>query len=148
MPLIDRLEYDIREALKGGEKQKLTALRGLKSALKYKQIDLKRDLTDEEILDVLSGAAKKIRDSIEQFGKAGRSDLVEKEEFELKLVCEYLPKPLSDKELSELVQAAIDESGADSPRQMGMVMKILMPKVKGRSDRKQVSRIVSEKLAK
>jgi len=96
----------------------------------------------------LNSAAKKRRESIEQYSRAGRDDLVEQESFELKVIISYLPEQLGEEELRRLIKAAIEETGADSPRSIGLVMKALMPKIKGRADGKQVNRLVTELLAK
>ena len=147
MSIPDRIDQDIIEALKGGKKDLLTVLRGLKSDLKYKQISTKKAITDELALEVLASAAKKRRESIEQFHKGGRDDLVKKEEFELGVITGYLPEKLTEEKLRELAQAAIDEVGAESPRQIGQVMKVLVPKVKGRADGKLVNKLITELLA-
>jgi len=148
MSIFEQIDKDIIKALKGGDKARLTVLRGLKSDLKYKQIDSGEELTDEKALEVLSSAAKRRRDSIEQFRQGGRDDLVQQEESELEIITAYLPKQLSEDELRQLAEAAIAEVGADSPKQMGLVMKALMPKVKGKADGKMLSRLILELLAK
>lgn len=148
MTLIEKIDEDLIKALKAGEKQKATVLRGLKSDFKYKKIDIGRDLTDEDCVEVISTVAKKIKDSIEQFGKAGRVDLVEKEESELKIIQQYLPQQLGEQELKAIIQDAIRETGASSPQQMGLVMKAIMPKIKGRADGKLASKLTAELLAK
>jgi hypothetical protein len=148
MAIIDHIDQDLKEALKGGNKQKVTVLRGLKSDIKYRQIELKEELTDEQVTEVLASSAKKRRESIEQYAAAGRQDLVDKEKFELDVIQEYLPEQLSEDELRTLVTGAIAESGAASPKDMGKVMKILMPKIKGKADGKLVNKLVSEILAK
>jgi len=148
MSIIEQIDQDTIKALKGGDKARLTVLRGLKSALKYKQIDGGEELTDEKAVEVLSTAAKQRRDSIEQFRQGGRVDLVQQEESELVIITAYLPKQLSVDELRQLAQAAIAEVGADSPKQMGLVMKALMPKVKGKADGKMLSKLISDLIAK
>ena len=148
MSLIEQIDKDTVVAMKAGEKDKVTVLRGLKSDLKYKQIELGKDLTDQQVVEVLSSAAKKRRDSIEQFEKGGRDDLVKKEQAELEIINSYLPKQLGENELSGLIEAAIEESGANSPQKIGLVMKLLMPKIKGKADGKLVNKMVLEKLAK
>ncbi len=148
MTLIEKIDEDLIKALKAGEKHKATVLRGLKSDFKYKKIDIGRDLTDEDCVEVISTVAKKIKDSIEQFGKAGRGDLVEKEEGELKIIQQYLPQQLGEQELKAIIQDAIKETGATSPQQMGLVMKAIMPKIKGRADGKLASKLTAELLAK
>ena len=149
MSLIERIDQDVKEAMKAGQKDKLTVLRGLKSDIKYKQIELTAaSMTDEQVIAVLSTAAKKRRESIEQYRLGKREDLAHKEEFELGVISGYLPQQLSEEKLRELIREAISETGADSPQKMGLVMKALMPKVKGQADGKLVSRLVSEFLAK
>lgn len=148
MSIIEKLETELIKALKSGEKEKVVVLRGLKSDIKYKKIDKGEELTDEEVIDVLSVNTKKIRDSIEQFGKGGREDLVIKEKAALKIISEYLPEQIGEEELRGIVKQAVEESGAESPQQMGLVMKIVMPKIKGRADGKLVSKLAVEFLAK
>ena len=136
------------EALKAGEKERLTVLRGLKSVLKYARLDKGEDLTDDDVITCLPSQAKKARDSIEQFDKGGRQDLVDHEKFGLAIINEYLPQQLSEDELREIVKAAVEESGAESPKDMGKIMGLVMPKVKGRADGKQVNKLAMEFLAK
>lgn len=147
MSLVEQIDKDIIKALKGGDKLSLTVLRGLKSDFKYKQIASREPIGDEQAIEVLSSAAKRRRDSIEQFGRGGRDDLVKQEESELALITAYLPKQLSEEELRQMAQVAIDDIGADSPKQMGQVMKIMMPQVKGRADGKMISKLIAELLA-
>ena len=148
MSLESRIDQDLKEALKAGEKTKLTVLRGLKSDIKYKRIDKGEDLTDDDVIAVLSTCVKKVRDSIEQFTRGGRDDLVKKEQFELSIIQSYLPEQLSEEKIREIVAAAIAESGADSPAKIGLVMKIVMPQLKGRADGKMVNKLAMEMLAK
>jgi hypothetical protein len=148
MSLFDKINQDMIEALKSGEKNRLTVLRGLKSVLKYARLDKGEDLTDQETIASLSSQAKRARDSIEQFGKGGREDLVAKEESELAIINSYLPQQLSEDEVRNLVEAAIKESGAESPRDMGKIMQLVMPQVKGRADGKMVNKLALEVLAK
>ncbi len=148
MSLVERIDQDIKEALKSGQKDKLTVLRGLKSDIKYKQIDNGAPLDDAQVIAVLSTCAKKRRESIEQYGLAGRTDLADKETSELEIISSYLPQQLSEDRLRQLIVESISESGADSPQKMGLVMKVLMPKIKGQADGKLVNRLVTELLAK
>jgi uncharacterized protein YqeY len=148
MSIFEQVDKDMMKALKGGDKVRLTVLRGLKSDLKYKKIEVGADLTDEQALETLASAAKKRRESIEQFRAGGREDLVKNEEFELEVISSYLPKQLTEEELRQMAESAIKEVGADSPKQMGLVMKALMPKVRGRADGKLVNKLISELLAK
>jgi len=146
MNLKERIDQDMRQAQKSGEKLKLSLTRLLKSDIRYKEIDKGKELSDEEVLEVLTSAAKKHRDSIEQFRKGGREDLVKQEEDELKLILGYMPEQLSTEELGKLVEEAITEVRAESEKDIGKVMKVLMPKVKGKADGKAVSLLVSSRL--
>lgn len=141
MSLYKKIEENIIKALKAGEKEKLLVLRSLKSDLKYKQIDIGKELTDDDCIAVFNSALKKRNDSIEQFKSANRDDLVKSEEFGAAIIKEYLPEPLSDDELTSLVKAAIAESGADSPQKIGLIMKVVIPQVKGRADGKRIKDI-------
>ena len=146
MTLKERIDQDMRMAQKSGEKLKLSLTRLLKSDIGYKEIEKGKELSDEEVLEVLTSSAKKHRDSIEQFRKGGREDLVKQEEDELKLILGYMPEQLGTEELGKLVEEAITETGAEGEKDMGKVMKVLMPKVKGRADGKAVSLLVSSRL--
>lgn len=148
MTLIERVDSDIKEALKAGDKERLVVLRGLKSDFKYRQIELGSPLTDEQVIAVLSTAAKKRRESVDQFRAGGRADLADKEERELAIIQGYLPQQLTEERLRQIIAEAIAESGADSPQKMGLVMKVLMPKIKGQADGKLVNKLVTEMLAK
>lgn len=147
MSLLDKISQDLTVAQKKRDTIRLSTLRMLKSDLKYKQIEKKSSLAEEEELVVLSSAVKKHKDSIEHFKQAQRNDLVAQEEAELNIILEYLPKQLSEEELTNLVEQAIQEAGAVSKADLGKVMKILMPKVRGRSDGKVVSSLVTAKLS-
>ena len=148
MSLEDRINTDLIKALKAGDKDRVTVLRGLKSDLKYAKIDKKGDLTEADEIAAMSSAAKKRRESIEQYQNANRPDLAEKEKRELEVIQDYLPKQLSEDEVRQLVKAAIDETGAESPQQIGLVMKAVMPKLKGQADGKMVNKLAMEILAK
>lgn len=147
MTLFERLDREIVEALKAGQKDRLTALRGLKSDIKYYLINNHAEPTDEVVQMVLTGCAKKRRESIEEYRKGGREELAVKEESELAIIQTYLPEPLGEERLREIIKQAIAESGADSPAKMGLVMKVLMPRVKGLADGRLVQKLVSEMLA-
>lgn len=147
MSLIERIDSDLKEALKTGQKERLTVLRGLKSDIKYKQIELGQAPSDVDVIGVLTTNAKRRRESIEQFRAGGREDLATKEEFELGIIAAYLPEQMSEDRLRQIIAETISETGADSPQKMGLVMKALMPKIKGQADGKLVSRLVTEMLA-
>ena len=147
MTIIERIDKDTIEALKAGDKFKTTVLRGLKSDIKYAILDHPDSFGDPETIKVLSSCAKKRRDSIEQFTNGNRPDLAEKEQKELAIIEAYLPAQLSEDKLREIVSAAITEVGATTPKDMGKIMKVVMPKVQGQADGKQVNKLVMEILA-
>ena len=137
-----RLNEEMVIAAKSKDKIRLSAIRMLKSGLHNKEINLMRPLNESEILQVLSSMIKQRKDSIEQFAKGGRTDLVEKEEAELKVIQEFMPAQMSEDEVDALIKKTIKEAGAVSVKDMGKVMKILMPKLTGTADGK----IVGEKV--
>ena len=147
MSLLETLNSDLIVALKKGDKVRVEVIRGLKSDIKYKEIDKREPLTEEDVLGVLVAAAKRRRDSIEQFQKGGRDDLVKKESGELEIITSYLPQQLSDEELQGIVGATLLEIGAKTPADLGKAMKEIMPKVKGRADGNRVRQMIAQKLS-
>ncbi|MBT2754679.1 GatB/YqeY domain-containing protein [Mesobacillus foraminis] len=148
MSLLERLNKDIVQAMKNKEKDKLTSIRMLKSSLQNEAIKLgKQDLSEEEELTVLSRELKQRKDSLQEFEKAGREDLVEKLRNELSHVEVYMPKQLSEDELTEIVKESITETGASSKADMGRVMAAIMPKVKGKADGSLVNKLVQQHLS-
>ncbi len=147
MGLKEQIDQELKEAIKAKAERKLSALRLLKTAIRRAEVEKMRELSEEEILAIIADEAKKRREAIEQFSQGGREDLALQEKEELAILEAYLPKPLSREEIEEMARQAIKEVGATSPRQMGQVMKILMPRVKGRADGALVSKIVQELLA-
>ncbi len=123
-------------AAKAKDKIRLSAVRMLKTALHNKEIDLMRPLNETETMQILSGLVKQRKDSIEQFAKGGRVDLVEKEEAELKILQEFMPAQMSDEDVEGIIRKAIAEVGAVSVKDMGKVMKVLMPEITGKADGK------------
>lgn len=154
MGLRARLDADLKEALKAGEKIRASAIRMLLAAVKTREVaedrrgDRRAPLPDPEVLQVIASACKQRRDSIEQFRAGGRQDLVEKETAELAVLEAYLPRALTPEELRAAVAEAIRETGATSPRDMGKVMSRLMSELAGRADGKLVSELVREALGK
>lgn len=146
MSLINRLSDEMKQAMKSQDKFKLSVIRMVRSSIKNLEIDKRRDLTEEEVLDVLSREIKQRRDSLQEFEKAGRDDLVENLKAEINILTEYLPEQLTEEEIKEIVQQTIQEVEASSKADMGKVMGALMPKVKGRSDGKVVNQIVQQLL--
>jgi uncharacterized protein YqeY len=144
---MERVNSDLVSAMKAGDKERATALRGLKSAVKYREIDKGDELTDDDVISVLSSVAKKHRDSIELYEKGGRDDLVREEKAQLEVAMAYMPKQLETAEIEKEVDDTIAEIGASGPSDIGKVMKGIMPKLKGRADGKLVKEIVSRKLS-
>ncbi|WP_050180926.1 GatB/YqeY domain-containing protein [Domibacillus robiginosus] len=148
MSLLGRLNDEMKQAMKNKEKEKLTVIRMLKAALQNESIKAGgRDLTEEEELTVLSREVKQRKDSLHEFEKAGREDLVAKIQTELTYVNEYMPEQLSEEEVSAIVDKTIADTGASAKSDMGKVMAALMPQVKGKADGSLVNRLVQEKLS-
>jgi uncharacterized protein YqeY len=135
------------QAVKARDSARLGVIRFIRSEAKNREIELGRRLDDEDVVDVLSRIAKKHREAIEQFERGGRPDLVEKEQAQLSIIGEYLPASLGAAELDALVTEAIAEVGASGPKDIGQVMKTLMPKVRGRADGRAINDLVRSKLA-
>ena len=139
MSLLKKLDEDLITALKKSDKLKLSVLRMAKAAVKNQQIDKGRELQDEEILAIFSTLAKQRRESIEQFLKGGRDDLVQQETLELAILQSYMPAQLSAEEIDDMILQAIKESSAKNEGDMGKVMKMLAPRIKGVADGKWVN---------
>ncbi len=149
MSLLTTIQNDLVAAQKNKEELKVSTLRFLLSSVKNREIELRpagKTLDDEEVLSVISKQIKQRRESIVEFEKGNRPDLVEKETAELKILESYLPEQFAEEEVKKLVEEAINESGAASIADMGKVMALLMPKVKGKADGSLVSRLVKDKL--
>lgn len=147
MTLKEKVDHEMVRALKAKDKTRLSALRMLKSGLHNREIDLKRELGEAEFLQLVASMVKQRKDSIEQFEKGGRTDLVEKENAELMVIEEFLPSQLSEADIDAAIKEAIREVGAAGIRDMGKVMKFLMPKVTGRADGKVVGDKVKARLS-
>lgn len=142
-----QVEQDMIQAAKARDKVRLSALRLIKTAMHNREIDLKRELNEPEILQLLSGMVKQRRDSIEQFAKGGRADLVAQEEAELAIIQSFMPQQLSREEIEAEIEKAVGEAGASSVKDMGKVMKVLIPRITGKADGKMVGDLVKAKLA-
>lgn len=147
MTMKKQVEQDMIQAAKDRDKIRLSALRLIKTAMHNREIDLKRELNEPELLQLLSGMVKQRRDSIEQFAKGGRADLVAQEEAELAIIQSYMPKQLSREEIEAEIDKAVGEAGALSVKDMGKVMKVLMPRITGKADGKLVGDLVKARLA-
>lgn len=142
MSLKEQLTNDMKEAMKNHDKDRLAVIRMVRGAIRQQEIDGQKELGDEDVIAVLSKEVKMRKDSMEEFKKGGREDLVEKTQAEIDVLMPYLPAQLSEEEVRELVKAVVEQTGAATPKDMGKVMGALMPKVKGRADGKLVNTIV------
>ena len=142
-----RINDDVKSAMRKQDKERLATLRLILAALKQKEVDERIELDDTQVLGILDKLAKQHRDSISQFKAAGRSDLVSKEESELAVVLGYMPAPLSESEIEQLIRSAISECDAQGMKDMGKVMAILKPGVQGRTDMGKLSARVKLLLA-
>ncbi len=147
MTLRSRLEEDLKAAMRGREAVRRDTIRYLRSEVQKAEKAEQRDFDDEDILRVLGRQAAQRRESIEAFAKGGRQDLVDKEEAELKIILEYMPEQMSEEQITEVVQAAIEEVGASGPQDMGKLMGRLMPQVRGKADGRAVNEIARRLLA-
>jgi len=149
MALLDRIQKDLTQAMKSKEELRLSVLRMVKTALKNKEIEKIRPLDDAESLQILQTLVKQRKESIEQFTRGGRADLADKETREIAIIETYLPAAPSDAEISSAIEAAIAETGASSPKQMGAVIKAARAHLEGRAvDGKILSDRVRERLAR
>jgi uncharacterized protein YqeY len=146
--LQQRIQTDIATAMRGGDALRRDVLRMASSAAHYAEKRNGRPLTEDELLTVLSREVKTRRESVEAFRGGGREDLATKEEAEIAILSEYLPPPLTEAEIGELVRLAIEATGAASARDMGKVMGWLAPRTRARADGKRVSEVVGQALAK
>ena len=149
MSLVERLNSDMKQAMKDKDKDKLSVIRMLKASLQNEGIKLgKQELSEDEELTVLSRELKQRKDSLQEFDKAGRQDLTDKLHAEIAVVESYMPKQLSGEELDALVTEAIAQTNATSKADMGKVMSAIMPKVKGKADGSLVNKLVLQHLTK
>jgi uncharacterized protein YqeY len=145
--LFNKLQEEMKAAMKSGDKDKLSTIRMLISEIKKVQIDSKKELSDEEIISIMQKYIKQRKEAYAQYEQAGRKDLAEKELKEIEIVQQFLPPPLSEEELIKIVEETIQEVGASSIKDMGKVVKAVMDKVKGRAEGSLISKIVKEKLS-
>ncbi|MFO7245399.1 MAG: GatB/YqeY domain-containing protein [Thermaerobacter sp.] len=148
MDLRSRLEQDMKEALRAGDRVRLATIRMLRAAVQNADIAAGRRLDEQGIIEVLARELKLRREALDEYRRAGRAEQVAQLEQEIQVVQGYLPEPLSEAEIAELARQAAAEAGAKGPQDMGRVMGLLMPRVKGRADGSVVSRIVREELAR
>ena len=146
MTLKEKINEDMKTAMKARETDKLAAIRLLQAALKQKEVDERVELTDDMVLAIIEKMLKQRKDSIEQYTAGNRPDLVAKEEFEVGVLSAYLPAQLSDAEVAAMLDGVIAETGATSAKDMGRVMNALRPKVAGRADMGKLSGLVKARL--
>lgn len=147
MSLEERLVEEMNQALKSSDKLRLSAIRMIRSALKNKEIELRKKLEDEEVVKVIQAMVRKGEESVEQFQAGGRMDLVDKEKKEIEILKSFLPQPLSQEEILKIIDQSIQETQASSAKDIGKVMKSVMPKIGGKADGKLVNQLVKERLS-
>ena len=144
--MVEQLDKDMIEAMKAKDKDRLTVIRMVKAALKQEQIDHKKEINDELLVDVVNKQIKMRKDSIAEFEKGGREDLIQKTQEEIDVLMKYLPEQLSKDEVEKIINDLFDELKPEGQKDMGKVMKEAQAKLKGKTDMKEVSSIIREKL--
>jgi len=147
MSLVEQINNDMKLAMKSQDKERLSVIRMLKSAVQLSAIEKKHELNDEEVIDVLSKQIKMRKDSVTEFSKANREDLVNQYNKEIEILMTYMPKQLSLEECLEIIEEAITKINPTSPKQMGLIMKEVTPSLKGKFDMGEVSKIIKDKLS-
>ncbi|KGP63130.1 glutamyl-tRNA amidotransferase [Legionella norrlandica] len=147
MTIKEQINNDIKDAMRAKDKNLLGALRLITAAVKQIEVDERIEVNDERMLAILDKMSKQRKESIAQFEKANRDDLVAQEKFELDVISKYLPEPLTETEIDQLIKEAITSTGAEKIADMGKVMAILKPKLQGRADMSQVSALIKAKLS-
>ena len=147
MSLVERINDDMKLAMKSQNKEKLSVIRMLKSAIQLTSIEKKHDLNDEEVIDVLSKQIKMRKDSVNEFSKANRNDLVEQYNKEIEILMTYMPEQLSLDDATKIIEEAIEKVNPTSPKEMGLIMKEITPLLKGKFDMGEVSKIIKNKLS-
>jgi len=147
MSLEERLVEEMKQAMKSNDKLRLSTIRMIRSALKNKEIELRKKLEDENVVKVIQAMVRKGEESVEQFQTGGRMDLVEKEKKEIEILKSFLPQPLSQEEILKIIDQSIQETQASSLKDIGKVMKSVMPKIGGKADGKLINQLVKERLS-
>jgi uncharacterized protein YqeY len=147
MSLEERLVEEMKQAMKCNDKLRLSTIRMIRSGVKNKEIELRKKLEDEEIVRVIQVMVRKGEESVEQFQTGGRTDLVEKEKREIEILKSFLPQPLGQEEILKIIDQSIQETQASSPKDIGKVMKSVMPKIGGKADGKLINQLVKERLS-
>ena len=144
--LKQRILDEVKTAMKAGAKQRLATLRLITAAIKQREVDERIELNDQQVLEVLDKMVKQRRESISQYEQAGRQDLADQEKFEIGILQEYLPEPLTAGEIAALIDEAVAATGASSVKDMGKVMGLLKPRMQGRADMGQIGVLIKQKL--
>lgn len=144
--MVEQLEKDMITAMKEKDKERLTVIRMVKASLKQEQIDHKKEINDDLLIDVVNKQIKMRKDSIAEFEKGNRTDLIEKTQFEIDVLMKYLPEQLSEEEVNKVIDEIFAEVKPESQKDMGKVMKEAQAKLKGKADMKLVSQIIKDKL--
>ena len=147
MNLTEQIIEDLKNAMKEKDTLKLNVIRDIKSGIQLKKIELKHDLSDEEVIDVISKKIKMRNDSIAEFQKASRNDLVESYSKEIEILKKYMPQELTEEEVNKIIEDAFNEIKPTSMKDMGIIMKTVTPKTKGRFDAGKISSIIKNKLS-
>ena len=147
MSLVEKVNEDMKLAMKSQDKDKLSVVRMLKSAIQLAKIELKHELSDEEVVDVVAKQIKMRKDSITEFTKAGRNDLASQYQAEVEILSAYMPEQLSFEEVTKIIDEVFASVNPTSPKQMGLIMKEVNPKVRGKFDMGEVSKIIKDKLS-
>ena len=147
MSLDERLTEEMKQAMKSNDKLRLSTIRMIRSAVKNKEIELRKKLDDEEIQKVIQGMVRKGEESVEQFQSGGRMDLVEKEKKEIEILKSFLPQPIGQEEILRIIDQSIEETQASSLKDLGKVMKSVIPKLGGKVDGRLINQLVKERLS-
>ena len=147
MSLVNQINEDMKLAMKIQDKEKLSVVRMIKSAVQMASIELKHELSDEEVIDVVAKQIKMRKDSIAEFEKAGREDLVSQYKGEVEILNSYMPEQLSLEEVTKIIDEVFTQVNPTSPKQMGLIMKEVNPRVRGKFDMGEVSKIIKDKLS-
>jgi hypothetical protein len=147
MNLEEKLFEEMKQAMKTNDKIRLSTIRMIRSSSKNKEIELRRKLEDEDIFKVIQGMVRKGEESIEQFQAGGRNDLVEKEKMEIEILKSFLPQPIPQEEIIKIIDETIQETQSSSLKDLGKVMKAVMPRLGGKADGKVINQLVKERLS-
>jgi len=146
MPLQEKLMEDLKTSMKSKDKVRKNVVTMVRAAIKQREVDERIELDDTDIIDIMAKQIKQKKDSIEDFAKGNRQDLIDLTNEEIKILLDYLPPQLSDEELESIVKDAVEQSGAQTKKDLGKLMALIMPKVKGKADGKHVNQIVAKYL--